>query len=163
MPERVTVDVEALFVQLLDQALTDAGWTVLVRSEVDADLDPIDDVENPTLGAPAVERPLLLVRAYSGQKLNGRGAGLAWSWQLAMAIVGFGRDSMVDLADAVYVATHGLDDGRHKVPGIGAVAGVDDVSMPARVASTVVQGQDLHQYDATFEVVVRPAPPATSS
>jgi hypothetical protein len=162
VPERVTVDVEALFVQLLDQALTTAGWDVLVRSEVDADLDPVDDPETPTPDVSDLERPLLLLRAYSGQKLNGRGPGLAWSWQLAMAIVGFGRDAMVDLADAVYVATHGLDDGRHKVPGIGAVAGVDDVAMPSRVATSVVQGQDLHQYDATFEVVVRPAPPATS-
>lgn len=148
---RVTVDVEALLVELLQALFVDE---VTVRSEVDNTYDPAEPLTDAVLGEDGV--PLILVRGITGRMVQNGDYRLGWEWTVGFSIIGAGRDLTADIADALYQAVHGFHEHGAAVEGVGWVSSVDDVAMPARTFTQAVHGQDLVAYDATFAVRVRP-------
>jgi len=140
---RMTVDVEELFTIILRDALGDiaeAYGTAEMSVMSQQDVDAIDHM------------PLIVVQAANGHMLNGPNA---WEWDLFVNIAALTRDSAADIADMVYVALHTSHDKNTRVPGVGAVTSVDDVSMPSRTSTSLMPAGDLTQYDGQFRVVVR--------
>lgn len=139
---RTTVDVSSLLIQLLSARVT--GVTVMESVDVSSWAD---------LGY----TPLLTVRGLSGQAVSNGPYSSGWSWLVPCQLIAAGdKATAADLADSIYTAMHQLADTQAGVTGQGHVSTVDDVSMFARTATTAVNDQDAHQFDATFAVVVRP-------
>lgn len=140
---RVTVDVEVLFVRLLEQALPG------VSVQASADVGDIDAL------------PLVIVTTGNGGMVSNGGPGLGWEWQIDVSIICDGdserssRDNASALADRTYAAMHGFHDTGASMPGIGAVTYMEDVSMPSRTTTTVLNAGGLSQYDGTFSAIVR--------
>src|SRR6476661_6359409 len=140
MYERMTVDVEQLFVLVLREALTEATTT--------HGLEPIEVFGRQDVDA-AEHVPFVVVNAHNGRMLNGPGA---WEWDVFVSIVGQTRDDAADIADMVYRAMHLSHDMNVRYPGVGAVTSVDDVSMPSHTSTSLTPAGDLTQYDGTFHV-----------
>lgn len=141
---RTTVDVSSLLVQLLAARVTG----VTVRESVDVSSWSDNNYQ-----------PLLTVRGLSGQAIRNGPYTAGWSWLVHCQLLAAGdKADAADLADAAYTAMHQLPDEvpQAGISGQGYVHDVDDVSMFARTATTAVNDEDAHQFDATFQVVVRP-------
>lgn len=141
--ERMTVDVEELFVLILSDALGDFAEaygqsTMEVMGQ--QDFDSIAHV------------PFVVVNALNGRMLDGPNA---WEWDITVSLVHLSRDQAADFADMVYRAFHESHDNNASYPGVGAVTSVDDRSMPSRTSTTVTPAGDLTQYDGMFHVIVR--------
>lgn len=139
---RITVDVEELFTKVLRQALS--GVTIYGYGEITVlgqqDFDAIGHL------------PMVTVRALNGRMMGGPNA---WEWDLYVTIIDKTRDKAADLADMVYVALHTSHDRNTRIPGVGGVTSVDDVSMPSKTSTSVTPAGDLTQYDGQFQVAVR--------
>lgn len=140
---RMTVDVEQLFTIILRNALGDFASTYgTAEMEVmgQQDVDAFEHV------------PFVVVDAQNGHMLNGPGA---WEWQVFISVVAWTRDDAADIADMVYRAMHESHDNSIRIPDVGSVSSVDDVSMPSRTSTTLLPAGDLTQYDGQFMVIVR--------
>ena len=141
--QRMTVDVEQLFTTILKQDLgemAEAFDTGDMQVMSQSDVDAVDHI------------PLVVVRALNGRMLGGPNA---WEWDVFVQILGLTRDQAADVADMVYKVMHTSHDKNTRVPGVGAVTSVEDVSMPSRTSTTVTPAGDLTQYDGQFRVIVR--------
>jgi hypothetical protein len=143
MYERMTVDAEELFTKVLRLALADYASIYGVTDMQVMGQQDVDAIEHV---------PFVVVRALDGRMLNGPGA---WEWDIFISIVGESRDSAADIADMVYRAMHESHDNNVRIPGVGAVTSVDDVSMPSRTSTTLTPAGDLTQYDGQFHAIVR--------
>lgn len=141
--QRMTVDVEELFTKILRNALGEIATTF---GATDMEVMSQQDVD-------AIEHvPFVVVNALNGHMLNGPGA---WEWMVNITIVGSSRDEAADIADMVYRAMHESHDNNTRIPAVGAVTSVDDISMPSRTSTTLTPAGDLTQYDGSFSTIVR--------
>lgn len=140
---RMTVDAEELFTKVIRDKLEDyvsVYGTAEMQVMGQQDSDAISHI------------PFVVVRADGGRMLNGPGA---WEWEIYVSIVANTRDDAADVADMVYRAMHESHDDNVRIPGVGGVTSVDDVSMPSRTSTTLTPAGDLTQYDGHFHVIVR--------
>lgn len=140
---RMTVDVEQLFTLVLRAALEETATTF---GTADMEVMSQQDVD-------AIQHvPFVVVNAQNGRMLGGPNA---WEWDVFVSILGSSRDEAADIADMAYRAMHESHDNNTRIPGVGAVTSVDDVSMPSRTSTTLTPAGDLTQYDGVFHVIVR--------
>lgn len=141
---RITVDVDALLVQLLTPRLP--GLTVMESTDPQA----------------AGVVPLLTCRGVTGHMVSNGNYKLGWEWVVACQLLAnatpttSSRDNGSALADQVYQQIHGLHEDHASLPGMGGVSYVDDVSMFTLGGTTALQDQQVTQFDATFQIIVRP-------
>jgi hypothetical protein len=140
---RMTVDAEELF-------------TKVVRTKLEGYAEVFGTADMEVMGQQDVDSfqhiPFVVLRADGGRMLNGPGA---WEWEIYVSIVANSRDDAADISDMVYRAMHESHDENVRIPGVGAVTSVDDVSMPSRTSTTLTPAGDLTQYDGHFHVIVR--------
>jgi hypothetical protein len=134
--DRVTVDFELL----MSKMLAYEGLTV----------KPYIDVNGyDTL-------PLLAFRGLNGRGVGNvqQSAGLGSEWDLILTLWTSGMDGR--LCDTVYQNVH--DMAEHYIAGVGAVVSVEDNGMFDRVAGVVLPDKNVIQYEASFTLIVEPAP-----
>jgi len=141
--ERYAVDVNLLMKMLFDQQFPDA--TVATASDVDA-----------------VDRlPFIIVNAGNGVRLESSSAGIAWQWNVHVTILGNDLEYVSDLADEIDEYMHSFGDswiiGHGRIDGVGAIGGVEDISIPTKTAQAEVPTGDLVQFDGTYTVLVTKA------
>ena len=108
---------------------------------------PYTDVDD------ALNLPLMVVECRNGQMVSGH--AIAWDWDVEVAVVTEDMEECDTLSDELYGAMHGFEDNGANIPGVGMVSGVDDKSMPHRVAVSKTAAGDLTQYSGSWSVRVR--------
>jgi hypothetical protein len=141
--ERYAVDVNLLVKALFDQQFPDA--TVAVASDVDL-----------------VDRlPFIIVNAGQGVRVQSNSAGIAWSWNVHITILGDDLELVSDLADEIDEYMHSFGDswdvGHGRIDGVGAIGGVEDISIPTKTAQAETPAGGLVQFDGTYTVLVTKA------
>lgn len=140
--ERFTVDMEALMVGLLTRDFPG----VLVTAEPDTDI--------------ADYVPFVVVSCGNGSFVGNGPPGGPMSWHVHIMVVHVTDGEASDLADAIFenvwkYAEDWSDYGT--IAGVGAIVSVEDISAPARTATTATPAGGLTQYDATLGITAHKA------
>lgn len=141
--ERYGVDANLLLKRLFDQQFPDA--TVAVASDV----DQVDRL------------PLIIVNAGQGVRIASSSAGIAWQWSVHVTILGDDLELVSDLADEIDEYMHSFGDSwdvsHGTIDGVGAISGVEDISIPTKTAQAELPAGGLVQFDGTYTVLVTKA------
>jgi hypothetical protein len=133
------IDVEALLVGLFAAEYPDADVAAVVDTE-------------------SVKRvPLILFRSINGTLINKNGLGEEWT--VDIRVIGEGRDATRVLAVSVHSDLYAMiGHPAGQLAGIGAIAGVDTISLPTHATSATLGVKHLFQFDSAYTVRVRPVP-----
>ena len=139
---RYMPDVEELFVTLTERGMSQ----VAIATKPDVDV--------------AERLPYIVIVAGNGNRLEADEACRVWNFTVHFMIVAAGDVQCSDLADELYELVWSWGNPWNSsgtIAGVGAITEVEDISTPARTATTVSPAGDLTQYDATFSINVRNA------
>lgn len=126
-------------------------YTILSAAVPGALVAPSADTE--TVG----KLPAVLYAATSGGRVPNGARGLGESWTVAVSVLAGSMGAAKTTGRAVSDALHSAWESGAAVPGSGSVSYLDETSLFRRAPQTETNAQNVHQANAVFALVIRPA------
>lgn len=101
--------------------------------------------------------PLVVYSAAAGGRVANGDRGLGEAWTASISVLANEFSEARDLGVTISDALHDAWESGAAIPGAGVLAYLDETSMFTPASQTTLTAQDVHQRNAVFSVVLRPA------